>query len=245
MPLVNYCRKCKAEVPLGESCVYCGGKLAQTGEQISFGVVRAPVKEWFAWNNLLRVALPVLGLVLMTVLAAEAAAAGQKGVIALIEQGFLSTMLGVLALTLAGVWALLVVQGPENVHVVLDKQGVHIRTYLPQGSDLALYARFITPQMADKLAADDERPALEGLMLVRRITLPWSAVKRVRIWREGSAILFFRPSLWQAAAVRCPVGELAEAEAYVRKKLKRQKKTKILPLVKEKTSKKAKDVTQI
>ena len=48
MPLVNYCRKCKAEVPLGESCSYCGGKLAATGEMISFGVVRAPVKEWFA-----------------------------------------------------------------------------------------------------------------------------------------------------------------------------------------------------
>ena len=245
LPLVNYCRKCKAEVPLGESCQYCGGKLTQTGEMISFGVVRAPVREWFAWNSLLRVALPVLALVFVTVLAAEGIAAGQDGLIALFRQGFLGTMLGVLAATLGGIWLILWLQGVENVHVILDRQGVHIRTYLPQGSDIGLYARFTSPLMADRLAQEDDRPALEGLMLVRRVTLPWSAVNRVRIWREGGAILFFHPTFWQAATVRCPIGELPEAEAYVRKKLKRQKKTRIIPFVKEEKSKKAKDVTQM
>jgi len=245
MPLVNYCRKCKAETALGESCQYCGGKLTQTGEMISFGVVKAPVKEWFAWNSLLRVALPVLALVTVTALLAEAAAAGQAGVIALIEQGFLETMLGVLGLTLGLIWLMLVLQGIENVHVVLDKQGVHIRTYLPEGNRLALAAHFVSAQAAEKLAAEDDRPALEGLVLVRRVTIPWTAVRRVRIWHEGSAILFFRPSLWIAAAVRCPFSELPEAEAYVRKKLKRQKKVRIIPIVKEEKSKKAKDVTQI
>ena len=73
MPLVNYCKKCKAETPLGESCPYCGGKLAQTGEQISFGVMCRPEKEWFAWNNLLRIVLPVWLLVFVIVVAAEGA----------------------------------------------------------------------------------------------------------------------------------------------------------------------------
>ena len=27
MPLVNYCRKCRAEVPLGETCADCGAPL--------------------------------------------------------------------------------------------------------------------------------------------------------------------------------------------------------------------------
>ena len=243
MPLVNYCRKCKAEVALGESCQYCGGKLAQTGEQISFGVVRRPVKEWFAWNNLLRVALPVLLLVTLTVLLAEYAAAGQAGVIALVEQGFLSLMLGALVLTLGLIWLLLFLQGVENVHVVLDKQGVHIRTYLPEGNQLALAAHFTSAQTAEMLA--DDRPPLEGLVLVRRITLPWEAVKRVRIWQEGAVILFFRPSFWQAAAVHCPFGELSGAEAYVRKKMKKHKKVRIDPAIKEEKSKKSKDVTQM
>jgi len=78
MPLVNYCRKCKAETPLGESCPYCGGKLAQTGEQISFGLMRRPEREWFAWNGVLRIALPVLLLVFVIVVAAETAAAGTE-----------------------------------------------------------------------------------------------------------------------------------------------------------------------
>ena len=63
-------------------------------------------------------------------------------------------------------------------------------------------------------------------MLVRRITLPWAEIRRVRIWREGATLLFFRPAFWQVAAVRCPYGELAAAEALVRKKLKRNKKAK-------------------
>jgi len=231
MPLVNYCRKCKAETPLGESCPYCGGKLAQTGEQISFGLMRRPEREWFAWNNLLRVALPVLLLVLVIVVAAEAAASGADGVIRLLKGGFLRTMLVMLGVLLAGMWLVFRLQGMESVHVVLDKQGVQVRTYVQEGNDMALYARFLSEQAIDKLAAEDERPALEGLTLVRRISLPWSEIRRVRIWREGSTILFFRPTFWQAASVRVPVNELEEAEGFVRKKMKRNKKAKVQPAI--------------
>lgn len=70
MPLVNYCKKCGAEVPLGESCIYCSKKLTRTGEQISFGTITSPVKEWFSWNAFLRVILPVWFLVAAGALAA-------------------------------------------------------------------------------------------------------------------------------------------------------------------------------
>lgn len=234
MPLVNYCRKCKAETPLGETCPYCGGKLAQTGEQISFGLLRRPERDWFAWNNLLRVALPALLLVFVIVVAAEGAAAGAQGVTALLTGGFLHTMLVMLAVLLAAIWLVFRLQGAESVHVVLDRQGVQVRAYVQQGNALSLYARFLSEQTVEKLAAEDERPALEGLTLVRRIVLPWNEIRRVRIWREGSAILFFRPAFWQAAAVHVPVNELEEAEAYVRKKMKRNRKAKVQPVVKKK-----------
>lgn len=227
MPLVNYCRKCKAETPLGETCPYCSAKLAQTGEQISFGIMRRPVREWFAWNNLLRIALPVWLLVLVMVVAAEGVATGTQGVIALLNGGFLHTMIGLLAAMLAVMWLVLRLQGVESVHVVLDKQGVQVRTYVQQDHTMALYSRFLSETAVDKLAAEDERPALQGLVLVRRTNLPWSEIRRVRIWREGLTILFFRPSFWQAAAVHVPVNEMEEAEAYVRKKMKRNKKAKI------------------
>lgn len=236
MPLVNYCKKCCTEVPVGESCPHCGGKLAQTGEQISFGLVRKAVKEWFAWNAFLRIALPVLGLICVFVMGAEAAAAGTQGVIALIQQGFLETMLWALGLTILGIWALLWMQGTEHVHVVLDKQGVWVRIYLPEGNRMGMYARLVSSAAAEKLAEEEERPALEGLMLVKRVFLPWTAMSRVRIWKEGGALLFFHPSFWQAAYVRCPLTEMAHAEAFVRKKLKRQKKCPVLPREKSKKS---------
>ncbi len=229
MPLVNYCKKCKAETPLGESCPYCGGRLTQTGEQISFGLMRRPVREWFAWNNLLRIVLPVWTLVFVIVVAAEGAVTGAEGVVALLTGGFLRTMLSLLAAALLVIWLALKMQGMESVHVVLDKQGVQVRTYVQEGNAMALYARFLNEQAAEKLAQEDERPQLQGLVLVRRVTLPWNTISRVRIWREGCTILFFRPSIWQAAAVQTPVNELEEAEAFVRKKMKRNKKAKVLP----------------
>ena len=91
----------------------------------------------------------------------------------------------------------------------------------------------MTEQSAEKLAAQDERPELQGLTLVRRISLPWNEIRRVRFWREESTILFFRPAFWQAAAVHMPVNELQQAEEYVRKKMKRNKKAKILPALKK------------
>lgn len=233
MPLVNYCRKCKAETPLGETCPYCGGKLPQTGEQISFGLVRRPEKDWFAWNNLLRIALPVLLLVFVIVVAAEAAVSGGQGAADLLAGGFLRTMAGLLAAVLGGIWLVFRLQGVESVHVLLDKQGVQVRTYVQEGNRLALAARFLSEQTVEKLAAEDERPELEGLTLVKRINLPWSEIRRVRIWREGTTILFFRPTFWQAAAVRVPVNELDEAEGYVRKKMKRNKKAKVQPMLKK------------
>ena len=231
MPIVNYCRKCKAETPVGENCPYCGGKLAQTGEQISFGLMRRPEREWFAWNSILRIALPVWLLVLIIVVAAEGAAAGTQGVIALLTGGFLHTMMALLAALAAAIWIVLRLQGVESVHVALDKQGVQVRTYVQQGKPMALYARFMSEQSAEKLAEEDDRPGLQGLVLVRRISLPWSEIRRVRIWREGCTILFFRPAFWQAAAVRVPVNELDEVEAYVRKKMKRNKKARIEPAI--------------
>ena len=238
MPLVNYCKKCKAEVPVGESCPYCMGKLTQSGEQISFGMKRLVVKDWFAWNDLLRIALWVLGLVLGIIVASEASATGMAGVTALFQQGLLSTMLCLLALVLLAIFLLLHLQGAESVHTVLDRRGVHVRIYIAEGNDLGLYTRLMTQQSADRIAQADDRPPLGGLTLVKYTFLPWEQIRRVRVWREGGMILFYRPSLWQAAAVRCPAGQLCEAEAFVRKKMKRFKKVRILPPASDEKKKK-------
>lgn len=230
MPLVNYCRKCKAEVPLGESCPYCGGKLTQSGRQLSFGAARTPVRDWFGWNSFLRVILPVLAATLAITLLAEGMTTGLNGIAALLKQGFFWQMVGLLAASLGICWLMLALQGTEKVHYIIDQQGVQIRTYLANPTPVQLYARFLSPGSVEELTRNEARPPLEGLTLVRSVNLPWAAVRRVRIWREEAVLLFFQPRFWQAAAIRCPVEELEEAETLIRKKVKRFPKVQVYPL---------------
>lgn len=232
MPLVNFCRKCRAETPLGEACPYCGAKLAQTGEQISFGQLRRPVKEWFAWNQILRIVLPVWVLVWTSLVVLEGAFAGTAEAASMIRE-LTHTMLILLAQILALTGLLLFLQGQESVHVVMDKQGLQVRTYVVQNRKRLLYSRFISEQAAEKLAEEDERPELPGLVLVKSVSVPWNAVSRVRFWREGNTVLFFRPSFWQAASVYVPVQEWQQTEEFIRKKMKRNKKAKVQPAQKK------------
>ncbi len=239
MPLANYCRKCRAETPAGESCPYCGGKLTKAGERLSFGVSRAPWRDWFCWNRLLRVGLPVWALSFLLIALAEFCSGGTAALAGLFQRGFGLTMLWLLGGMLALFWALLFCQGQEKVHYLLDKDGVSAYTYVSEEvNDLALYARFLTPAQTEAMQEDEH--ALPGLRLVRRVILPWERMKRVRIWREGQTLLFFDPAYWQVLAVTCPVQELAEAEAWVRAKTKRFKTVRVLPAEKEKSRKKAK-----
>lgn len=239
MPLANYCRKCRAETPAGESCPYCGGKLTKAGERLSFGVSRAPWRDWFCWNRLLRVGLPVWALSFLLIALAEFCSGGTPALAGLFRRGFGLTMLWLLGGMLALFWALLFCQGQEKVHYLLDKDGVSAYTYVSEEvNDLALYARFLTPAQTEAMQEDEH--ALPGLRLVRRVILPWERMKRVKIWREGQTLLFFDPAYWQVLAVTCPVQELAEAEAWVRAKTKRFKTVLVLPAEKEKSRKKAK-----
>lgn len=239
MPLANYCRKCRAETPAGESCPYCGGKLTKAGERLSFGVSRAPWRDWFCWNRLLRVGLPVWALSFLLIALAEFCSGGTPALAGLFRRGFGLTMLWLLGGMLALFWALLFCQGQEKVHYLLDKDGVSAYTYVSEEvNNLALYARFLTPAQTEAMQEDEH--ALPGLRLVRRVILPWERMKRVKIWREGQTLLFFDPAYWQVLAVTCPVQELAEAEAWVRAKTKRFKTVLVLPAEKEKSRKKAK-----
>ena len=244
MPLANYCRKCRAETPAGESCPYCGGKLTKAGERQSFGVSRAPWRDWFCWNRLLRVGLPVWALSFLLIALAEFCSGGTPALAGLFRRGFGLTMLWLLGGMLALFWALLFCQGQEKVHYLLDKDGVSAYTYVSEEvNDLALYARFLTPAQAEAMQEDEH--ALPGLWLVRRVILPWERMKRVKIWREGQTLLFFDPAYWQVLAVTCPVQEFAEAEAWVRAKTKRFKTVRVLPAEKEKSRKKQKSVKTI
>ncbi len=225
--MMNFCKKCKREVPDGEACPFCYGKLSKTNEQISFWMGRNPVRDWFSWNRVLRVALPVLGCVAAAVLLLEGLLSGGRGVQSLFLQGFFGTLLWVLGAMLLFMLVVLLLQGKENVHFVLDRTGAYADTYLDHPTPLRLYARFTTPEMVEALQG--EEPAAAGPTLVRRVYIAWGDVRKLRCWRETRQLLFFRPSWWQVLVVACPPALYGEAEAYVRKKLTRNKKAKMIP----------------
>ncbi len=224
MPLVQYCKKCKTEVPLGESCVHCGGRLAKTGEMVSFGVARTPVREWFCWNEWLRIILLMLGGMTLVVLLFETVAGGLQAAQRLLLDGFLGTLLMLLGLGLLVCYVILRLQGAERIHYVLDRQGVHAWHYLQEADPVRLYARFLTPESVAALAQDDH--ALPGLVLIRSQFIPWQEIRRVRIWRENAVLLLYRPGWWLSMFVTCPIEEMEAVEKMLRAKLKPRKEVK-------------------
>ena len=227
MAWMNECKKCKREVNTGETCSLCGGKLAKTNERLSFWMYRIPVREWFAWNLVLRVALPVLVLVAGFTLALEGGMSGEKGIQALFLQGFLWMLLGVLGAMLLAMLIVLIVQGKEIVRYTLDKTGIHACTYLERETALKRCAHFVTAAAVERLQSGGK--AVDGLVLVKAVEIPWVSIKRVRFWNENRQILFFRPTWWQVLVITCPPIEYTEAEAYIRKKLGRNKAVSIVP----------------
>lgn len=213
MPLVQYCKKCRSEVPLSDHCARCGARLAKSSETLSFEVWHTPVKDWFCWNSWLRIALPVLLLIIAAVLAAELAAGGMEAVKKLLGGSFLPVMAGLFcALLLVGL-VLLRLQRYERIHYAIDKLGLHAWTYLEDPTPVQLYARLMTPAMVRQLE-EDER-ALPDKTLIRHQFLPWKQVSRAYLWEENAVLLLYRPVWWQAMSVRCPIEELPAIEKLV------------------------------
>lgn len=225
MPYSNYCKKCNAETPVSESCPRCGTKLTRAGERLSLTVERVPVRDWFSWNTMLRVVVPVIGVVLLATVLAEAIAEGGQGVQAVFVQGFFWTLLGALGLMLLFTLVLLSLQGRETVRYVLDGKGAHAYVYVKGTSAVPLYARLTTPQAAAALQQDAPEP-MAGYHFVRRVDIAWAQVRRVGFWPETHTILLYQPSFWLALCIRAGQGVYAEAEAHVRKKAPKRKRAR-------------------
>jgi len=223
MPVTNYCKKCKADVSVGDVCPRCGGKLTKTGERLSFITARTLVYDWFSWNAMLRVVVPVVGVVLLVTVLIEALAEGSAGVQAVFVQGFFWTLMSALGVLLLLTFCLLLVQGQDSVRYVLDGKGAHAYTCVNQPQPLQLYARLMTPQAVDALQVEAPDEIGKGMTFIRRTDLLWAETKRARFWPETHTILLYRPRFWQTLYILCSEAEYEEAEEFVCRKLARNK----------------------
>lgn len=203
----------------------CGAKLTRGGERLAFSQTRMPATDWFCWNAMLRVVVPVIALVLIAIMAIQAAAEGVQGMLVVFTQGFFGVLLAALGALLLLTLALLVLQGKEMVCYQLDAKGAHAATYVRSGRPLALYARLTTPEAVQALQVEAPQPAPEGWLYLRSTHVAWASVRRAGTWPETRTLLLYAPAFWLAIAIRCDEGVYAEAEAYMRKKAPKKKKT--------------------
>lgn len=224
MAFTNHCKKCGAEVPPGALCPRCGSKLARTGEHLTLTYERRPVTDWFSWNAMLRVVVPVIVLALGIVLLIEGRAEGGAGIQAVLAQGFFWTLMLALAVLLAATALMLWLQGTETVRCVLDAKGAHLATYLRNPTPLRFYARLTSPRSMPDEPPEGREQRAEGLICLRKNDLPWAEVRRARYWAETGVVLLYRPRFWLAMHWRCDADAFSEVRAYVEKRTARKRR---------------------
>ena len=224
MTLTNYCKKCKRETPPGDTCAHCGTKLTRAGERLAFTLERTPLRDWFSWNAMLRVVVPVIGLVFLVTVIAEAMTEGSRGVQLVFVQGFFWTLLYAFGLMLLAIGLLLTLQGKETVRYVLGSKSASAYVYLYRPHPIRLYARLMTPASVEAMQAEAPEPLGEGYVFVRGVELPWSMVKRAGYWPETQTVLLYSPRYWQAMHIRCGIDTYEQTVAIVQKKVRGKKK---------------------
>ena len=223
MPIRNYCKKCRTEVNPGEVCPNCGAKLNKAGEGLRWNDERTPVSDWFSWNAFLRVIVPVIALIMLSVLVFEGLTEGAAGIQRVLAQDFFAVLLFVLGLMVLATMALLCLMGRESVRCVLDARGAHAFILLRNARPVQLRLRMLTPQTLESLKDNAPIAIADGYTLVKRTDIAWTDIQRMRCWPETRTLLFYRPRWWLALAMHCDEAVYADALEWTEKKLGRRK----------------------
>ncbi len=221
MPCTSYCKKCGRDVPVSDRCPDCGSKLAANTVRLTWCVDHTPVKDWICWNAVMRLVLPVMGLVLLITLLAESLLGGVTGVMAILG-GVAFCMGVVLMLLLALMLLTFILQGDDLLDCVIDAKGIHVQQYLSDPTPLKLMLRGCPPSMRSGLADD-------SFLLIRQREIAWKDVRRVQLWPDQCMILLYgSPVWWMRLSLPCTPFTWGDSLAFIREKLGR-KKNLILP----------------
>ena len=217
MPITAYCKKCARDVPPGDLCPHCGGKLAKSALRMAWCADHTPVRDWMSWNAVMRLVLPVLLAVLALILLLEGLAGGLEGIAALLRGGLLFSLLGLLALTAAGLLLAFILQGDDLQDCVVDGRGVHIQQYLPEPTALKLMLRLKSPRLLERY------DPTEGILLIGQKELLWKDIARVQLWPEKTLILLYAPAWWMRLALPCTPFTYEDCLTFIQEKLGRKK----------------------
>lgn len=219
MPIVSYCKKCQTEVPVSDICMNCGKKLPQNSERMSWYYVNDPVKDWISWNNVMRILLPVLLIILVIALFVEWITRGGSSVVVLLKQGLIPTLLWIGAGCSLLIGLTLFLQGQESIQLVIDHQGVHAYTYLVRPSKLKWYLRL------------QRAPVKEGKMditaCVEEKHVLWKQIRGIALWPDKWKVMVYHPKGWLALTLHCTPMNYDQALDYLFEKLQKKGGIKI------------------
>ncbi len=224
MAITAYCKKCARDVPPGETCPRCGGKLPKSSLRVAWCVDHAPVRDWMSWNAAMRLLLPLTGVILLIVLLLEALAGGAAAVEALLRGGLVFTLLMLLTVIALCLLLVFILQGEDVQDCAVDGAGVHIQTYLQNPTPMKLLLRLRSPSLMAQLDPEDPAP----LLLINRQEIAWKNVARVQLWPEKRLVLLYAPAWWMRVAVPCTALTWEDALSFITEKLGR-KKNVVLP----------------
>jgi hypothetical protein len=189
-----YCKKCKQEVWPDTLCPICGQKLPANGLRISWSKRLTPVRDFLSWNSILRVALPVLILLMLVITGVEFGRKGILGVQTLLAQGFWSLLLVLAAAMMVVALVALAVRGQEEVRYILDGKGVHVQVWQVKPSFIKRIFGMIPPDAQIGTIGQFE-------WMLDEKHIPWTALRRVMFWPDRDKILLYSPRFWLAAAL--------------------------------------------
>jgi hypothetical protein len=220
MPIAAYCKKCKLEVTPGPMCPHCGQKLSANSLRLSWAYEYAPARDFLSWSAILRIALPVVVLLLLAAVGTEWAAKGFLGVQTLLKEGLLPLILEIAGAMGLVILFVLMFRGREEVRYVLDHTGAHAAFYMVKPPILRRWLRLLSePAEEDMLG----RP----IWKLDEKHVPWQALKRVQLWPDKDKILLHSPRWWVALVVHCQPDTYDDALRFMQTQLK--KRTGVLP----------------
>lgn len=224
LALTAYCKKCSKDVPLGESCPFCGNSLGKNAGRAAWCLEHTPVRDWISWNSIARLLLPAEGAILLIVLLSEWLSGGSGALYRLFSSGLPLTLLGILALTAVLLFLIFLLQGRDLTDYIADQRGIHMQRYLPDPTPLKLLVRGKAPSLMKEAGTTGNGTRV---LLLEKRELAWKDVARVQLWPEKCMMLFYAPAWWLRLAIVCTPFSWEDCMALIREKLGKKKTVSI------------------
>lgn len=234
MALTSYCKKCGKDVPVGELCPYCGGKLTAASVHTAWCRERVPVKDWICWNSIMRLVLPGTLVIVIVILLAELISGGPGALERMIATGLPVILLVILGVILLIAFLTLLLQGKDLQDTVVDGKSIRVTTWLPEPTALKLFARMKPMSLLEKTQTGGKMPVLE----LETAEIAWKNITRVQLWPEKCMILFYAPTMWLRLSISCTPFSWEDTLELIREKIGKKKNVTLPPILRVKTEKK-------